>query len=158
PETMFVFSGDGPERGALEAYATELGIAASVRFLGAVPRELNLRLIASADVFCSLYDYSNVGVALLEALGCGVAVVVADTGATPELIETKVNGLIVSPADTRGTAAAIPRLVQDGELRRRLGGEARRLAENRIPTPEQRSAFELETIAELVGGVGAGSA
>ncbi|MDP9227047.1 MAG: glycosyltransferase family 4 protein [Actinomycetota bacterium] len=150
PDTLFAVSGDGPERQALETLVQELSIAHAVRFLGVLPRDVNLRLIASADVFCSLYDYSNVGVALLEALGCGVAVVVADTGATREVVEDGANGLVVSPDDTSGTAAAIIRLVNEPDLRLRLGREARRRAEDSFLTPEQRASLELETIDELL--------
>jgi glycosyltransferase involved in cell wall biosynthesis len=149
PETLFVISGDGPQRHAFEALTRELSVEHAVRFLGALPRDANLRLIASADVFCALYDYSCVGVALLEALGCGVAVVVADTGATRNFVEDEVNGLVVTPDDHVGTAAAITRLIDDPALRLRLGSTARRLAEERFLTAEQRASLELETIAEL---------
>jgi glycosyltransferase involved in cell wall biosynthesis len=127
PETLFVLSGEGPERLALEGLAEELSIPHAVRFVGGLPRDLNLRLIASADVFCALYDYSCVGVALLEALGCGIA-------------------------ETSETAAAITRLVNDHDLRTRLGTEARRRAEERFLTPQERASLELATIAELTGG------
>lgn len=149
PDALFVLAGDGPDRGPLEELARELGIEHAVRFLGAVPRDSNLRLIAAADVFCALYDYSCVGVALLEALGCGVAAVVADTGATHTFVEDGVNGLVVDPDQTSQTAGAIIRLVNDVDLRSRLGKEARRRAEETFLTPEQRSSLELQTIAEL---------
>lgn len=149
PDTLFVISGDGPDRPALEKLTQELSIGHAVRFLGALPSGVNLRLIAAADVFCSLYDYSCVGVALLEALGCGVAVVVADTGATRDFVEDGVNGLVVRPDDDSATAAAIARLLADRDLRLRLGGEARRRAKERFLTPKERASLELEAIAEL---------
>jgi glycosyltransferase involved in cell wall biosynthesis len=149
PDTLFVLSGEGPERGSLEELAHELSIGHAVRFLGSLPQEVNLGLIASADVFCALYDYSCVGVALLEALGCGVASVVADTGATRDFVEDGVSGRVVDPNDTRGTAAAIVALAKDPELRAGLGGHARRRAQSRFLTPEERASLELEMIAEL---------
>lgn len=150
PDALFVLSGDGPDRAVLEQLARKLSIDHAVRFLGALPRDLNLQLIAAADVFCALYDYSCVGVALLEALGCGSAAVVADTGATRDFVEDGANGLVVTPDDTDETAAALTRLLTDDELRARLGREARRRAEERFLTPAQRAALELELINELV--------
>jgi glycosyltransferase involved in cell wall biosynthesis len=78
--------------------------------------------------------------------------VVADTGATRDFVEDGVNGLVVRPDDTRGTTAAILRLVNDRDLRVRLGTEARRRAEERFLTPEERASLELQTIAELASG------
>jgi glycosyltransferase involved in cell wall biosynthesis len=151
PDTVFALSGDGPKRHFLEELANELSIAHAVRFLGGLPRDVNLRLIASADVFCSLYDYSCVGVALLEALGCGIAVVVADTGATRDFVQDEVNGLVVaSKDDAHETATAILRLLNDTSLRAQLGGEAERLARDRFLTTKQRASLELETLAELL--------
>jgi len=149
PNTVFAISGDGPERQELERLSRKLSIEHAVRFMGGLARDVNLRLIAAADVFVSLYDYSCVGVALLEALGCGVAVVVADTGATRDFVEDGVNGVVVTPGSASETASAIIALISDPTMRARLGDNARRLAEERFLTPEQRSSLELETIAEL---------
>jgi glycosyltransferase involved in cell wall biosynthesis len=149
-DVLFVLSGDGPDRLMLDELTKDLAIAHAVRFLGALPRDVNLRLIASADVFCALYDYSCVGVALLEALGCGVAAVVADSGATRDFIEDGANGLVVRPDDKFQTANAITRLVDDSDLRLRLGNQARRRAEKTFLTREQRASLELQTITELV--------
>jgi glycosyltransferase involved in cell wall biosynthesis len=152
PDALLVVTGDGDERPALEALARELEIDHAVRFLGTLPREQNLRLIAASDVFCSLYDYSCVGVALLEALGCGGAVVVADTGATRDFVEDGVNGIVVSPGDDRAAGAAIVRLLDDPELRARLGHAARRRARDQYLTRERRAALEREAIAEVAAG------
>jgi glycosyltransferase involved in cell wall biosynthesis len=152
PDTLFVISGDGPERNALEKLSCELSIDYAVRFVGGLQREVNLRLIAAADIFTAFYDYSCVGVALLEALGCGVAVVVADTGATRDFVEDGLNGFVVSPDDKSETAAAITRVISDPALRTRMGTNAHRRAEERFLTPGQRASLELGTIAELVSG------
>jgi glycosyltransferase involved in cell wall biosynthesis len=149
PNTVFAISGDGPERQALEGLSRKLSIEHAVRFVGGLARDVNLRLIAAADVFVSLYDYSCVGVALLEALGCGVAVVVADTGATRDFVENGVNGVVVTPDSASEIASAMIALISDPTMRARLGGNARQLAEERFLTPEQRSSLELETIGEL---------
>jgi glycosyltransferase involved in cell wall biosynthesis len=149
PDAVFAVSGEGPERRALESLVGELGIGNAVRFLGALPHDVNLRLIGSADVFCALYDYSCVGVALLEALGCGVAPVVVETGATRDFVEHRMNGLVAPADDVPGISEAIASLLRDPDLRARLGSEARRRARERFLTPEARAQLELATIAEL---------
>jgi glycosyltransferase involved in cell wall biosynthesis len=150
PNTVVAISGDGPERHALENLARELSVEEAVRFLGGLPRDLNLRLIASGDVFCAVYDFSCVGVALLEALGCGVASVVADTGATRDFVEDGANGFVIAPDDTDELASALIRLLSDPDLRTRLGSEARRRAEERFLTRQQRATLELRTVAEVI--------
>jgi glycosyltransferase involved in cell wall biosynthesis len=149
PDVVFAIAGEGSERAELEQLSRRLSLDHAVRFLGGLPRDVNLSLTASADVFCSLYDYSCVGVALLDALACGAAVVVADTGATRDFVEDGVNGLVVPPDDDGATAAAIVRILGDADFRTRLGNAARARAEERFLTRAQRGSLELETIAEV---------
>jgi SAM-dependent methyltransferase/glycosyltransferase involved in cell wall biosynthesis len=57
PDVVFAIAGEGSERAELEQLSRRLSLDHAVRFLGGLPRDVNLSLTASADVFCSLYDY-----------------------------------------------------------------------------------------------------
>ena len=46
-----------------------------------------------------------------------------------EVVRHRVNGLLVNPRDTQSLAQAIEELLDDGELRRRMGVESRKIAE-----------------------------
>jgi len=64
--------------------------------------------------------------AILEAFAWGIAVVATPVGSIPEVIEHKRNGLIVPVGDVQALARALRRLIQDADLRRRLGKTAKR--------------------------------
>lgn len=123
PEALFVLAGDGPERGALEARAAELGIAQRVRFLGR--REDVPQLLSACDVFAlpSLYEGSSL--AVLEAMAAGTAIVSSAIGGTEELIEDGRSGLLVAPGDASALAAALRRVLDDPQLREDLAAHAR---------------------------------
>lgn len=73
--------------------------------------------------------------ALLEAMSCGLPVIVSN-GAPGllELVEDGVTGLVVPVNDAAALAAALRRLASDGELRSRLGEAARaRVSEHALP-------------------------
>lgn len=149
PDALLVLSGAGPEEQALRDQAARSGVADHVRFVGALPRDTNLRLIATSEVFVSFYDYSNVGVALLEALGCAVPIVAADTGATSELLDSGA-GIVVPPDDATAAANAIIDVLTRPELAARLRSEAAEVARTRLLTVEDRAALELEMLAGLL--------
>ena len=64
--------------------------------------------------------------AILEAMSLGVPPLASAVGGVPEVVRDGENGLLVPPADAAALAAAIERLVADGELRRRLAASALR--------------------------------
>jgi glycosyltransferase involved in cell wall biosynthesis len=124
--TVLVVAGDGPERARLEVRARELGIRAL--FLG--PREDKAELLAACDVFALASRAEGLGVAALEAMACGRAVVATRVGGLMEAVVDGRTGLLVPPDDAGALAAALVRLHADPELRARLGAEGpRRLAE-----------------------------
>jgi glycosyltransferase involved in cell wall biosynthesis len=148
PNARLVVAGDGSERESLERQAGPLGPA--VRFTGAVPRDQNLRFMAVADAFCATYDYSNVGNALLEAMSCGAAVVVTDTGRTRRLVRAGENGLVVPPDKPHALADALCALLDDSHLRSRLGSAARATATAELPTTKERAAREVALAERLI--------
>jgi alpha-1,6-mannosyltransferase len=78
--------GDGPSRARLE----ELAVGLDVEFLGHVSdRQKVLRVMGSADVVLNLGPVETFGLVTLEALAAGTPVIVANSGASPELINTE---------------------------------------------------------------------
>ncbi len=68
---------------------------------------------------------------ILEAMACGVPVVATDVGAVREVVEDGVTGFVVPPLDPQAIAHATLRLLDDAELRARMGEAARRRAVER---------------------------
>jgi glycosyltransferase involved in cell wall biosynthesis len=62
----------------------------------------------------------------LGAMAMGKAVIVSDTPGVRDLIEDGTTGLLCRPGDVLDLRAAIERLLLDGDLRRRIGAQARR--------------------------------
>lgn len=148
PGVAFALAGEGPERADLEALAGELGIAARVAFLGS--RSDIPELLAACDVFAlpSLYEGSSL--AVLEAMGARRAVVSSAIGGTDELIDDGESGLLVPPGDAAALAAALRRLLGDGELRAGLAHRARERVERDL-TPEAMTRANERIYGELLG-------
>ncbi|MHC1791977.1 glycosyltransferase [Solidesulfovibrio sp.] len=84
------------------------------------PRRLAAAYAAS-DIFAYPSLADTFGLAVLEALCCGLPVVCFATGALPELVADGGNGLVVPAGDDEAFTAALARLAGDADLRRRLG-------------------------------------
>lgn len=117
--------GDGPERSSLEALCASLGISQQVRFLGALAHQPTLAQVASADVFVLASFAEGLPVALMEAMALGVPCVSTTIAAIPELIQDRVNGLLVPPGNSSALHAALYKLAGSPALRTELGLKAR---------------------------------
>jgi glycosyltransferase involved in cell wall biosynthesis len=119
--------GDGPERERLEELASELRLAARVRWTGGLPAEQVTSLWPDLDVLVqpSLavpeWRESN-GHVLIEAMANEVAVLGTDSGVIPEMIGDA--GVVVPAGDVQKLAAALERL-SDHATRRALAQAAR---------------------------------
>jgi glycosyltransferase involved in cell wall biosynthesis len=111
----------------LRELAERHGLAARVRFVGAVA-DVEAWLRAS-DVFAFPTENEAFGLSLVEAMACGLPAVTTTVGGLRDFVADETNALVVAPGDSRGIAAALWRLLDDAELRARLGGAARVTAE-----------------------------
>ena len=68
------------------------------------------------------------GMAIVEAMALGKAVVATRSGGVPEILSDGIDGLLVTPGDVGELAGALSRLVKSPDLRSELGGAARRRA------------------------------
>ncbi len=121
-----VLVGDGPERQTLERLTTELGIHSRVHFLGELPSRPTAHELFDVSVLCSLSEASPNSV--LEAMAVGRPVIASRVGGVADIITHEVNGLLVTPGDVDGFAAALTRLTSDRALQTRLGAAGREVA------------------------------
>lgn len=125
--SLLAIVGDGPERPALEALATERGVDAEVLFAGArPPAEIPLWLNA-CDVFLFPTRRDEAApLILLQALSSATPVAASESGSVPEVIDRPgSNGVLVPRNDPRALADAIGRLSEDPQLRQNLGEAGR---------------------------------
>jgi colanic acid/amylovoran biosynthesis glycosyltransferase len=126
-----LFVGDGPDMVALERLVDQHELHDLVHFEGRRTRAEILELLGVADVLVAPSVPSQDGrregipVVLMEAMACGLPVVSSRLSGIPELVDDGRSGLLVSPGDVSGLAAAIQVLHGDEALRRRLGSAGR---------------------------------
>jgi glycosyltransferase involved in cell wall biosynthesis len=124
PDVTLVVAGDGPDRGALERRARDLGVDRRARFLGSVPRDGVLRLFRAADASLLSSSWENLPHTVLEALAVGSPVIATSVGGVPEVVRDGENGLLVPARDPHALAEAIRRFFADEDLRARLAAAA----------------------------------
>lgn len=104
-------------RAKLEEDARALGVTARVRFLG--QRDDVPRLLHAADIYCQPNaEPEPFGVTFVEALQAGLPTVTFDMGGPREIVTREVGRLVANEAEL---ARALDELVNDPDLRRRLG-------------------------------------
>jgi glycosyltransferase involved in cell wall biosynthesis len=132
--------GDGSERTHLEKLAHDVGVADRVLWLGWSDDARSY--LGSLDVVALPSRFEGFPLAVLEALLARSAVVAADVGSVSEAVRNGETGLLVPPEDPAALAGAIQRLLDDVELRQRLGEEGRRLVLERFTADHMTRAFE----------------
>ena len=120
--------GEGPERPALEKLIQEQGLEGKVRLLGARTQGEIFSLLAQArvKVLPSRSGEESMGVALMEAMACGVPVVGPDTKGVPELVEDGECGFLVPPENVGALAEKIKVLLTDKALGKQFAEKGRR--------------------------------
>lgn len=106
--------GAGEEQQNLMALASQLNIAGHIHFTGNLSRQEYLKALAGADVFASTSTYENFGVAIAEALACGLPVVATRSGGPEEFLNAQ-TGRLVPSNDPEALAAAIIEVFQSRE-------------------------------------------
>ncbi|RST19444.1 glycosyltransferase family 1 protein [Streptomyces sp. WAC05374] len=138
PDAVLLIVGGGPYEGDLRRLAAQTGVARSVRFTGAVPWEELPAHYGAGDVFampCRTrrggLDVEGLGIVYLEASATGLPVVAGDSGGAPDAVLDGETGWVVRGSAPAESADRIVTLLQDPELRRRMGERGRSWVEER---------------------------
>jgi colanic acid/amylovoran biosynthesis glycosyltransferase len=126
-----VIIGDGPQMGLVKQLVERHDLQEVVDLPGVVYQENLKEYLRRTDVFvlpCVTAgdgDMDGVPVSLMEAMSMEIATVSTYVSGIPELIEENVSGLLVPEKDPVALADALQRLLEDAELRQRLGENGR---------------------------------
>jgi len=124
-----VTPGDDGFAGQLRALATELGVGADVRFVGALHRDALADLFAAADLTIVPSFSETFGLVALESAASGTPVLAYRTGGLSESVVDGVSGLLLGTREPRYWATEMALLIEDDERRTALGVTARAHAE-----------------------------
>jgi len=131
-----------PEAERLSALARRLGVARRVYLRGRVARADVPALLRSADVVVCTPWYEPFGIVPLEAMACGVPVIVSSVGGLVDTVVDGITGLHVPPRAPRVLAQALNALADDPARRAMLG----KLGAERVRARYSWSRIAVETL------------
>jgi len=133
---VLAIAGAGPLENALRAEARRLGIVSRVLWLG----ECDATVLRTFDVFALPSLYEGLPYVLLESMAAGLPVVSTRVGGVSLLVDDGVNGFTVPVNDTEAFGVALRRLLENPDLRHRMGAAS-------------RDRVEAFTVSRMVEGV-----
>jgi glycosyltransferase involved in cell wall biosynthesis len=139
----------------LKGLVASLGLQDHVLFLG--HRSDVPALMAAADVFMLPSDEEPFGLVFAEAMAMKRPVIALANGGTPEVVEHGKSGVLCPPNDADSLAGSLRMLLEDGDLRARMGDYGRLQVETRFTArrlgADVGSLYESLTAASPVAAV-----
>ena len=133
-----VMVGEGDDKAAWQALAQQLGVGERLRWVGNVPK-------TAIGVYYNLCDLlampsvsrpaDGLNVCVLDAMSCGKPVVASTVAGNPLAVVDGVTGFLVKEQDPVALAAAMARLLDDPDLRQRMGAASRARIEQELGWP-----------------------
>ena len=121
PDAKFIIANNGSQEAHLKEMAKSLDIWNNVKFVGLIQHNELPKYLASSDIYVStsLSDGGAV-VSTLEAMACGLAPVVTDSGDHRKLIKSGENGFVVPVKNSKALSEKIIYLLENGEYREEI--------------------------------------
>ena len=129
PDTNFLFVGGGLTS-FYRRMVERLGIPnESFSFIGHIGYFQRPKILQQATVFVNPSFFELCSLSILEAMSCGTSVVASNVEGNTELIKSGKDGLLIPVSDHQRLAEAVISLLEDENLRSKLGKEARHTVE-----------------------------
>jgi glycosyltransferase involved in cell wall biosynthesis len=122
-------AGDGPQMGALQSLAQELGIDDRVVFLGWQSRPQIIESYKNSNVFLFPSRHEGMPNAILEAMASGLPVIATCIAGNEELVIDGKTGYLVPSEDIETLQEALKKILNDSALCQQMGIASRRRAE-----------------------------
>ena len=139
PTVHALIVGDGPLKAELAHLAADLGVGSQIRFLGRVPRRDLPDLYRSSMLACHAARLDTFPLAPIEAMACGVPLLVSDAGALREMVGEA--GLVHPIGNANELAQQVTTLLLDDARRVAMGQAARERALARYSVDAMADAY-----------------
>lgn len=147
---LILVAGEGTLRRELEAQVLSLGLQDHVRFLGWV-NAASRRALPACDIFVQSSHWEAMSVVVLEAMAAAKPMVVTAVGENARVVVNEQSALVVPPRSPQLLADALGRLLDDVELRQRLGASAQQRFGELFTVQQMVHNYE-RLYAELITG------
>ncbi|MCC7158976.1 MAG: glycosyltransferase, partial [Ignavibacteria bacterium] len=114
-DVLLLMISDGSQKVSVLKFISDNELEQKVTILGRVPNCELPALLSAADVYCSPSLSDGTSLSLLEAMACGLGLVVTDVPAIMEWVN-KDNGLMVRKEDPEGLRTAFEKYYKDRTL------------------------------------------
>jgi len=145
PSARLILLGDGSLEHKIRQLINDLGLQDLIHAPGRVPYDLLPDYFRSADAYVSAAVSDGTSISLLEAMACGLPVVVSNSFGNLEWVREDVNGALARPGDTESLAAAMLRVISHPN-------DAARMREANIETARRHANWDANfpALARLV--------
>ncbi|HET7909980.1 MAG TPA: glycosyltransferase family 4 protein [Nitrospira sp.] len=137
---LIVGTGDDAYERQLKTLADQLGIADHVHFVGF--QDDVAPFLSALSLYVHPARMEGFGIAVVEALAAGKAVVATKVGGLPEVVDHETTGLLVAPDCPEELSAAILSLLRDDARRNTMGQRAAQAARERFDLTASVSALQ----------------
>lgn len=144
---MLIVAGNGSALSEAQRYTETHALTDRIRFPGWIDADEKVRLLRDADLLVLPSYVEGMPNAVIEAMSAGLPVVATDVGAVADVVDPGVSGFIVPPRNTDELFEALLLLLEDADLRTRMGRAGFKLATERFAT--ERAVDQLLQIANV---------
>jgi len=129
--TRILLCGDGSLKNDFENYISENGLKEYVYFVGHVENDDMPKYLAASDIYVSTSFSDSTSISLLEAMACGLPVVVTNIDGNKDWITDGYNGFLVPKKDYRQVYEKLNLLLNNNDLREKFGRRNLEIARDR---------------------------
>ena len=119
----------------MKGESSGLAFRQKLHVMGQIPRDQVRQCLIQCDFAVFPSRYEPFGIVALEAMACGIPVIVSDAGGWREAVENEISGLVVKANDVESLRQAIEKMILFGhEKRCEMGMRGREIVENKYST------------------------
>ncbi len=131
PSVRVILVGAGPMENAYRNKITKLGLDNYIHFAGWVDDRAMAEYLNAANIYVTTSLSDGTSASMLEAMACGLPVVVSDAPVYFEWVEDGVNGFIVPRCDSVTLAKRLIQLIDNKHLQQSMGTRNLKIAQEK---------------------------